>query len=226
MVRTIQAPDLAGESLMGESLDAEGLAGASLLGEAYSPGDSNDSIGGRTLTGGGAIGIDAIGGLPARPREGQFPPMPPVGRSERFYDRLLRDADAANDPLARCAGKVGQYISLALADRRDWEHKRKCFDHVLRRHCKPPRYADVATWRFFQNLAEVVKEHAGAEALRLASAEDDSYAIGLGVGRTRDDIAADAEAFFGAILCCGDECPKWFTEQDWWQLKLLRDQWV
>ena len=201
-----QEPDLSGDSLLGES-----MSGASLLGESI---------------GGSAMGMEAMGGLPARPREGAYPPMPPVGRTERFYRNLVRDADAANDPLARCAAKVGQYVSLALDPALDWDHKRKYFDHALRRHCKPPRYADAATWRFFHRLGDLVREHAGAEALRLASAEDDAYAAAAKRGRPRLRLAEEAEAFFGKILCCGDGCPKWFGDDDWWQLKLLRDQWV
>ena len=49
-------------------------------------------------------------------------------------------------------------------------------------------------------LTDVVRQHAGTEALRIASREDDLYAVRLNMGQSRDKIEEDAEAFFRLAL--------------------------
>jgi hypothetical protein len=155
-----------------------------------------------------------------------FPPLPCIGLPESNYAALARYADQRGDLFAKEAAKVGQYVTLALDAHLDWPSKRRYFEHALRRHCAAPPLPDEQVWLFYQRLADLVRRHAGREALRLASAEDDHYAYLQKIGRPRPAIVAEAQAFFAALM--GDEKhrPDWFTEQDWTQLKLLRSQWA
>ena len=75
-------------------------------------------------------------------------------------------------------------------------------------------------------LADLVRQHAGYEALRLASTEDDLYAARVSMGQNREKIEDEAEVFFGRLLSRTDVCPDWFNESDWAQLKMIRDQWI
>jgi len=156
----------------------------------------------------------------------QLPPLPEIGRPESYYAKLVHRADKAGDVHAHEAAKVGQYITLALDPHLTWEEKLKYFKHALKRHCVPPPYPDDDVWMFYQQLADLVRQYAGQEALRLASLEDDLYAARLSMGQAREKIEDDAEHFFLRLLGTGDTCPDWFNETDWSQLKLIRDQWI
>jgi hypothetical protein len=79
---------------------------------------------------------------------------------------------------------------------------------------------------FYQQLANLVRQYAGQEALRIASSEDDLYAARVSMGQNREKIEDEAEAFFGKLLGSAESCPEWFSETDWQQLKLIRDQWI
>lgn len=160
--------------------------------------------------------------LQARP----LPSMPPIGRPESFYAKAAHEADQAGDVHAHEAAKVGQYITLALNEALPWEEKLKYFRHVIRRHCQPPPSADEEVTAFYQQLAEYVRQHAGQEALRIASREDDLYAARLSMGQSRDLIEDEAEAFFAKIMGTGNACPDWIAPPDWAQLVLIRDQWI
>jgi hypothetical protein len=66
-----------------------------------------------------------------------------------------------------------------------------------------------------------------AEALRIASQEDDRLAAAIQLGgATREEIGQDAETFFATLTGFGDRCPEHFNEEDWTQLKMIRNQWV
>jgi hypothetical protein len=155
-----------------------------------------------------------------------FPPMPEIRRPETYYAKLVRDADKSGNQHAHEAAKVGQYITLALDPDLDWTEKVRYFQHAIKRHCNPPPLPDEEVWSFYKQLADLVRQHAGQEALKLASAEDDMYAARLGMGQDREKIEEDAETFFAKLLGIGDDCPPWFNEVDWAQLKLIRDQWI
>jgi hypothetical protein len=155
-----------------------------------------------------------------------FPPMPPIGQSETYYANLARQADADGSIYAHEAAKVGQYITLGLDVHLEWPAKLRYFQHALKRHCAPPPVPDEAVWVFYRDLAELVRQYAGHEALRLASAEDDLYATRLALGAERDAVDADAETFFILLLGTGDIRPDWASEDDWSQLKIIRDQWM
>lgn len=155
-----------------------------------------------------------------------FPPMPDIGQSESHYAKLARQADAEGNIFAHEAAKVGQYITLALDPHLNWPSKARYFQHALTRHCVPPPVPEEPVWMFYRELAELVRHHAGHEALRLASAEDDIYATRIHLGANRDAVESDAELFFSDILGTGEKRQDWFSEDDWKQLKLIRDQWI
>ena len=152
--------------------------------------------------------------------------MPEIGRPESYYAKLVHQADKAGEIHTHEAYKVGQYVTLAMDPHLTWEEKLKYFRHALKRHCNPPPYPDDEVWMFYQQLADLVRQYAGQEALRLASLEDDLYAARLSMGQNRDKIEDDAETFFGRLLGSGDTPAEWFNESDWSQLKLIRDQWI
>lgn len=158
----------------------------------------------------------------------QLPTLPEIGHPESYYARLIHRADRDNSPHAREAAKVGQYITLAMDPHLEWEQKLRYFKHALRRHCQPPNFASDPVWLFYQSLGELVRRYAGQEALRIASAEDDRFAAAtqLGGGATREDISQDAEAFFASLTGFGEDCPEHFNQDDWAQLKMIRNQWI
>jgi hypothetical protein len=156
----------------------------------------------------------------------QFPPMPEIGKPESYYAHNVHQADRLGDVHAHEAHKVGQYVTLAMDPHLTWEEKLKYLKHALKRHCVPPPYPDDDVWMFYQQLADLVRQYAGQEALRLASVEDDLYAARVSMGQSREKIEDEAEEFFGKLLGAGDSCPEWFNEPDWAQLKLIRDQWI
>ena len=155
-----------------------------------------------------------------------FPPMPEIGHSESYYAKIARAADRDGNQHLHESSKVGQYISLALDPALSWEQKLRYFQHALRRHCIPPQFAGDDAWLFYHNLADLVRENCGREALRIASKEDDFYAARLDMGQSKEKIEAEAEEFFDRITSGLNTCPDWFLPTDWDQLKLIRDQWV
>ena len=98
----------------------------------------------------------------------------------------------------------------------------------FKRHCVPPPVPDEPVWVFYRDMADLVRQYAGHEALRLASAEDDLFATRLALGAERDAVESDAETFFGQLIGMGssEKRPDWVSEDDWAQLKLIRDQWI
>jgi hypothetical protein len=158
-----------------------------------------------------------------------LPDMPKIGLPESFYAQQVQDADRRGDRHAHEAYKVGQYVTLAMDPTLDWDAKLRYFKHALHRHCQPPPYPNEPTWLFYRRLAELVRQYAGQEALRLASVEDDLFAARISMGQSRDHIEDEAERFFARLIggsSCQTHQPEWLTEEDWQQLKLLRDQWI
>lgn len=161
-------------------------------------------------------------GNPAR----QLPAMPEIGRPESFYASLIRFAEREANAHLHEAAKVGQYVTLAIDPSLAWDEKLKYFRHVLKRHCAPPPYPDDDIWLFYKGLADLVRQHCGYEALRLASVEDDLYAARITMGQVRETIENDAEIFFYKLMGSNDQRPDYFNDSDWQQLKVLRDQWI
>jgi hypothetical protein len=152
--------------------------------------------------------------------------MPEIGHPETYYARGVHRADKAGDVHLREAYKVGQYVTLAIDPHLAWDEKLKYFRHAIKRHCQPPPFPDDDVWMFYRQLADLVRQYAGQEALRLASNEDDLYAARLAMGQDREKIADEAEDFFSQLCPPGLDCPDWFNESDFAQLKLIRDQWI
>jgi hypothetical protein len=152
--------------------------------------------------------------------------MPAVGRPESYYARQIQLADKVGDLHLHEASKVGQYITLALDPRLPWAKKLKYFDHALRRHCSPPPLPDEDVWLFYRALSNLVRQHAGEQALRLALAQDEEYARRITAGQPRGPIALEARTFFYELMTLNNDKPNHFTEEDWMQLKLIREQWV
>jgi hypothetical protein len=155
-----------------------------------------------------------------------LPPMPEIGHPESYYARLAKAAERAGDIHAHEASKCGQYITLALDPNIDWDTKRRYFRHAIRRHCAPPAVSSEMVEMYYQRLVDLVMHHAGAEALRLASAEDDKYACRLAEGEPRRRIMEDAMEFFANLMGVDDSCPSHFKEEDWLQLRIIRNQWI
>ena len=152
--------------------------------------------------------------------------MPSIGLPESHYAQMAQKADRSGDIFAREAAKVGQYITLALAPGLDWPSKRRYFEYALHRHCCPPPLPDEEIWLYYQRLADLVRQFAGQEALRLASSEDDNLAFLQKHGIARKELAGKAQSFFGGIMGTdGYHRPDMFTEEDWAQLKLIQAQW-
>ena len=155
-----------------------------------------------------------------------LPPLPEIGHPESYYARLAKQAERSGDIHAHEAAKVGQYITLALDPNLDWDTKRRYFRHAMRRHCTPPQVSSDLVEMYYQRLLDLVMHHAGAEALRLASSEDDKYACRLAGGEQRRTIMEDALEFFGNLMGVDDSCPSHFKEEDWLQLRIIRNQWI
>ena len=155
-----------------------------------------------------------------------LPEMPAVGRPESHYARQIQLADKIGDLHLHEASKVGQYITLALDPSLIWAKKLKYFDHALRRHCCAPPLPDEDVWIFYRALSNLIRQHAGEQALRLALIKDDEYVQRASRGTPRGPIVAEARQFFYELMTLGHERPEHFTEEDWVQLKLIRDQWT
>jgi hypothetical protein len=155
-----------------------------------------------------------------------IPAMPEIGHPESYYAKMARRAERDGDPHQREAAKVGQYLTLAADTLLTWEQKLRYYRHALNRHCVPPHLAGELCWTFYRELAMLIRDHAGREALRLASAQDDAYAARVHRGHDPEVIAAEAELFFINLMTSFTTCPEWFHDEDFEQLKLLRDQWM
>lgn len=175
-----------------------------------------------------ALPDDTVRAVTYRPQPATgVPRMPRVGLPEKIYLKAAHDASAKGDDLTHEAAKVGQYLSLAAKDPdASWPSKVKLYRHALKRHSRPPERADKPTRAWFAKLADHVRKHAGAEALRLAAEQETFFNARLAMGQTADDIVGDAEEFFDDVCPYCDTCPALYLEDDWRQLKEMRDRWI
>ena len=155
-----------------------------------------------------------------------LPPLPQIGHPESYYARLAKQAEREGDIHLHEAAKVGQYITLALDPNIDWDAKRRYFRHAIKRHCAPPQVSSELVEMYYIRLTDLVMHHAGAEALRLASAEDDKFATRLAEGMSRRAIMEEAVDFFANLMGVDDSCPSHFKDEDWFQLRIIRNQWI
>ena len=154
-----------------------------------------------------------------------LPSLPEIGHPESFYAKQVHRADKCHDQHGHEAYKVGQYITLGLNPHLQWAEKLKYFRHALARHCNPPAFPDDQLWTFYANLAELVRRYCGLEALRIIVREDEIYASRAREGQSRDRIQNDAEEFFRKFVP-GENCPEWFSQEDFENMKLIRNQWI
>ena len=154
-----------------------------------------------------------------------LPPLPEIGHPESYYAKQVHRADKRADVHAHEAYKVGQYITLGKNPYLSWPEKLKYFRHALARHCNPPPYPDDQIWMFYRSLADLVRQHSGEEALRIISAEDDTYAKRMKLGQTREAVEDEAEAFFKKFIL-SEACPDWFNQEDFEAMKIIRNQWI
>ncbi len=156
-----------------------------------------------------------------------FPPMPEIGHSEAYYKELVALAEKSHSAHAREAAKVGQYVALGLDDRHLPAEKVKYFTHALRKHCKAPGISDDMVEGFYERLSNFVRTHAGREALRLASMEDDRFALRVKDGEHIEKVKVEAKQFFEKVMGPSpDERLPIYTDEDWQQLRLIRLQWI
>ena len=155
-----------------------------------------------------------------------YPKMPEIGHPESYYARLAKHADHLGDAHAHAAAKVGQYVTLALDRSLDWDQKLRYFKHTISRHCHPPDFSNDSCWKFYHDLADVVRQHCGEEALRVALIEDEGWAKREQIGQLRDKIVPDVEYFFQRLMGRDNHCPLWFSSEDWDQLMLIKHQWI
>jgi hypothetical protein len=92
---------------------------------------------------------------------GDLPPLPEIGHPETYYAKQVARADRLGMRHAHEAFKVGQYITLALGSRLTWEQKSRYFRHAIRSHCNGPDMAPHAVMKFYSDLADLVRRHAG-----------------------------------------------------------------
>ena len=155
----------------------------------------------------------------------EIPPMPPIGHPESYYARQIHRADKYGQTHIRESLKVGQYVTLGIDPHLRWEQKRRYFEHAIRRHCCPPPLAPEYLWLFYMQLKDMVKQYAGQEAMKICSREDDRLAERVRLGESRARISEDARAFFRQLMGEGKK-PDYFSEDDWHQLAVLRDNWL
>jgi hypothetical protein len=158
-------------------------------------------------------------------RTGAFHPMPVIGHPPAFYERHIKQAEAAGDVHARASQKVGQYVTEGIDPKLPWEHKLKCFKHALKHHSVAPEGADELLTAFYKKLGEVVRRHAGTEALHAAQKFHIDAMKRLNAGTPRATIEDEADEFF-TLLLGHERTPDWCSRELAEQIARIRDQWV
>ena len=135
----------------------------------------------------------------------------------------IQEAEESNNPLARDAAKVGVH-HLGAGSGKMLGGQTAVF---LAYAASPFQASPGRTHRdrLLHRLGTIgARLRLGQEALRLASAQDDEYAVRLGVGANREDIENEADQFFSMLV--PPSCPDWLKHEDYAQLVMLRDQWI
>src|SRR3954451_3379317 len=96
-----------------------------------------------------------------RPDGPDLPPLPDIGLPESYYAEQVKQAEQRRNIHAREAYKVGQYVTLGMNRRLDWERKLRYFRHALRSHCVAPAGASDKLWLFYGQLGDMVRRNAG-----------------------------------------------------------------
>jgi hypothetical protein len=156
---------------------------------------------------------------------GRFHPVPVIGHPEAFYVKHAKEAEAAGDKHARASHKVGQYVTSGLTQGMPWEEKLRRFTHALDKYCHPPHQADDSLKAFYQKLKDIVRRHAGQEAIRVARLRNDEWMARLKRGESRVTLEDEAEMFFFELLG-HSQCPDWCSKEAYNQIITWRDYWV
>jgi hypothetical protein len=157
---------------------------------------------------------------------GNFHPLPVIGHAEAFYVKHIAQAEAAGDRHAKAAHKVGQYVTAALDPKMAWDDKMKRFFHCLDKYCIAPPSADESLRTFYHKLGDLVRKHAGQEALAAARRHHAQFSQRLKASEDRGAIEDDAEKYFFDLLGHGHGCPNWCSKEAFHQIVTWRDQWV
>jgi hypothetical protein len=155
---------------------------------------------------------------------GSFHPLPVIGHPATWYEKHIKQADAAGDVHARASHKVGQYVTEAIDPKVPWEHKLKCFKHALKHHCCAPEGADEHLQSFYKKLGDLVRRHAGQEALHAAQRFHTGAMKRVGTGESKAVLEDEADDFFLNLL--GHErTPEWCSREAADQIARLRQHW-
>jgi hypothetical protein len=157
---------------------------------------------------------------------GNFHPLPVIGHAEAFYLKHIEQAEAAGDKHAKAGHKVGQYVTAALNPKMALEDKMKRFFHCLDKYCVAPPTADESLRNFYQKLGDLVRRHAGQEALAAARKRHEEFTRRAKANEDRGAIEDDAEKFFFDLLGHGHGCPNWCSHEAYNVIITWRDQWV
>lgn len=152
-----------------------------------------------------------------------FPDFPKLGEENTHYGKLAHKAEKHGDVYGQAANKVAQYITLGR-EAPEWPKKLKYFQYALEKHAVPKPPIDDEVWAFFQKLQDWVRRECGAEAIRLASKEDDFLADRQKLGEARFKLTSEAAQFFRQLV--PSECPDYYRPQDYKQLRLLQMYWA
>lgn len=158
-------------------------------------------------------------------RTGSFHPLPVIGHPAAWYERHIKQAEAAGDVHARASHKVGQYITEAIDPKVPWEHKIKCFKHAMKHHCHAPEGSDEHLQTFYRKLCELVRRHAGQEALHAAQRFHLDAMKRVNAGTPRSTVEDEADDFFMSLLG-HDRTPEWCGKEVADQIARIREQWV
>ena len=74
-----------------------------------------------------------------RPDWAELPPIPDIGLPESYYADQVKQAEQRHNVHAREAYKIGQYVTLGMNRRLDWEKKLRYLLNLIFMHSKTIR---------------------------------------------------------------------------------------
>jgi hypothetical protein len=155
----------------------------------------------------------------------RFHPLPVIGHPDAFYTKHIKAAEEAGDIHARESHKVGRYITLAMDHQMVWEEKVRHFRHALKHHCNAPPDAGSDVVQFYEKLAELVRRHAGQEAVRFVNRENDAMRLRERKGTPRENLKQEAVELKRRVLGEVDACPGWMSKDGFEQVTRVLGQW-
>ena len=170
-----------------------------------------------------AMSNGTVFGSPAL-KSGSFHPLPVIGHPPAWYERHIKQAEAAGDVHARASHKVGQYVTEGIDPKLPWEHKVKCFRHAMKHYAVAPEGADEALQGFYRKLGDLIRRNASNEAVHAAQRFSTEATKRAASGESRATIEDEADDFFTHLL--GHErTPDWCTKEAADQIARIRQQW-